>query len=149
MDIIESDISTISLLSSEEEQPASPIVLHPPPSSSLKKLWFSETIEEEIGINSISYRDVTSNPLYALLEINSVQEMEIMLRISTTFILGKQPGLSTFDIERSRKWAKFLEVADTLEEDIHDLIIEIWPYHLPSEGRWQISDLQGLVEVYE
>jgi hypothetical protein len=145
MEFVEKNISMMSISPPPQTVPTT----EQPPIEAPKKLKFSDTIDVEIGGNSISYRDVTSNPLYKLLEINSVFEMEIMLRISMTYILGMQPGLSTFNAERSRKWAKFLEVSDSLEEDIHDLIIEICPYYLPPEGRWQISDLQALVEIYE
>ena len=114
-----------------------------------KKVTFSNQLEVEIGQLSTSYRDNTSNPLYEMLKIYNVDEMEEFLRVSLTYILGKNPGVTKYNHEKSEKWTRVLEEYNDLDEDFHELIIEICPWFVPVDRRWGYSDLEILTGSYD
>ena len=112
-----------------------------------RRVKFSDEVTE-IGVMSISYQDVDeNNPLYKLLAVDTVKDIEFILRISLTAALWKPPGKNVFTSALGLRWVKVLEVIESglFEDDLHACLVEVFPWCVPSGRQWCADDIRELL----
>lgn len=128
-----------------------------PPPSSKKSLRSTSSVSFAEDLGSVELYHVPLNPLLHVLLDEGVTEYAIndLIRVVTTKICNRQPGVVKYN---SATHGKLLQVVldaystSLITEDIHDLIVENWPYTLAylvsgEPSRWECNHLQELVAL--
>jgi len=90
--------------------------------------------------------ELPPNPLLGLLNFDTEMEKSHFFRSSLMRVAGKPSNYN----ERAfnPKWATVCDAVQNgvfTNDDLHDLIMEVWPYIHPPGHRWQIQQFEELI----